>query len=344
MIERIDVEAFLEKMKTFLILDVRSPWEFEQGHIPGSYNIPLFSDQEREEIGMLYHHQGRQAAIIRGLDLCLPKAGRYIPLLQKISSSEDLLLYCWRGGMRSAMMAEVFSAGGYKAGILTGGYKSFRRHTRERLSDPARIIVLGGHTGSRKTRLLDELKKAGEQVIDLEELACHRGSVFGAFGQAPQPTNEQFENNLYSRWQELDLTRPVWLEDESRMIGNVTIPDPVIEKISKGRMVLIEVPHTIRIEHLVKEYSRFDRKELAAAIRKLRLRMGGTETARALRELEQLRFDAVAEILLSYYDKAYTFALERRKDQQIHKITLKGTDPVADAKKILRFSRNLPAG
>ncbi len=344
MIERIEVDAFLEKLETFLILDVRSPKENKQGNIPGSINIPLFTDSEREEIGTLYHLNGREPAIIKSLDICLPKTNRYLNFIKKTASAKKVLLYCWRGGMRSAMMAEVFSAAGFRTSVLSGGYKSYRRYIREQLSDEARVVVMGGYTGSGKTDLLHELLNSDEQVIDLEKLACHRGSVFGALGQKTQPTNEQFENDLFSLWKKIDCLRPVWIEDESRMIGNVTLPDHVIDKISSSIMVLVEIPLAVRIARLVTEYSGYDRKELETAIQKLRLRMGGAQTQEALKALENRRFEEVARILLAYYDKAYQFSLDRRKNKTIHKIALKGDDPAADIVKILRFFRNLRLG
>jgi tRNA 2-selenouridine synthase len=344
MIERIEVDAFLEKLETFLILDVRSPKEYKQGNIPGSINVPLFTDREREGIGILYDHHGREAAIIKGLDICLPKTNRYLNHLKRIASPEKILLYCWRGGMRSAMMAEVFSAAGYRTSVLSEGYKSYRRFIREQLAAEARIVVLGGDTGSGKTDLLHELRKSGEQVIDLEHLAHHRGSVFGAFGQETQPTNEQFENELFACWQGMDRSRIVWMEDESRMIGNVTLPDPVIEKISSGILVRVEIPLSVRLERLVREYSGYRKKDLANAIRKLRLRMGGTQTLEALQALDDSRFEEAARILLTYYDKAYQHSLDRRSNKTIHTIALKGDDPSSDAGKILRSIRNLRLG
>ena len=302
MIRPIEPTNFLEELTQHPVIDVRSPGEFGQGHVPSAVNIPLFDDAERAVVGTLYVQSGREDAILKGLDFALPKTEGYIESIQELISSGRILLHCWRGGLRSSMMAEVFSEAGYDVGLLTGGYKAYRRIIREKLAGHGIIIVLGGYTGSGKTELLHAIASMGEQVIDLEGLACHKGSVFGALGQPPQPTNEQFENNLYARWSELDLSRPIWLEDESRMIGRVTLPDPMVEHIANGILVRVELDVSVRIHRLVKEYAMFDKQQLAGAIGRIGERLGGARTKEALTALEKNSYEEFAAIALSYYD------------------------------------------
>ena len=324
------------------VIDVRSPAEFLKGHIPGAVNIPLFSDPERAIVGTLYVRSGREDAIMKGLDIALPKTSRYLRSLGKVSPGPgSISVHCWRGGLRSAMMAEVFSKAGYDVGVLKGGYKAYRRYIREGLARPARIVVLGGFTGSGKTSLLQVIAAKGEQVLDLEALACHKGSVFGSFGQPVQPSNEQFENNLYARWSDLDLERTVWVEDESRMIGRVTLPDPVVEHITSGTLIRVVLDAGIRIDRLVKEYSGFDKRLLAGAIGRIADRLGGSRAKEAVASLDKDQFHSVAEIVLGYYDKAYLFSMERRKNKNIHKVLIRGDDAEADALRIMELEKNL---
>ncbi len=319
------------------VIDVRSPGEFEQGHVPGAINIPLFTDAERAVVGTLYVKTGQAEAIFKGLDIALVKVDVYIDSINKVCQKGPVLLHCWRGGLRSAVMAEVFSHAGYEVTVLEGGYKAYRTFIRGEFSRPARVIVLGGYTGSGKTDILKVLAAKGEQVIDLEELACHKGSVFGAMGQPPQPTNEQFENNLYARWAYLDLSRPLWLEDESRMIGRITLPDPVVEQISKGVMIRAGLGPEVRIKRLVSEYAGFDKQMLGDAIRKIGERLGGAGTKEALSALEAGRFDVVASLVLAYYDKAYQFSVSRRINKEVIDIPVSGSDINADADRIFEI-------
>ncbi|MEI6681304.1 MAG: tRNA 2-selenouridine(34) synthase MnmH [Bacteroidota bacterium] len=323
------------------VIDVRSPGEYAQGHIPGATNIPLFNDAERAVVGTLYVKSGHPEAILKGLDIALPKVDGYLGSLQAVQPGEEIFLHCWRGGLRSEMMAEVFSTAGYEVKLLGGGYKGYRHFIREGLSASANIIVLGGFTGSGKTEILHAIAARGEQVIDLEHLACHKGSVFGAMGQLPQPTNEQFENDLFAQWVEMDFSRPVWLEDESRMIGRVTMPDPVAAHISNGLLIMVDLDPVIRIQRLVDEYAGFDRQMLGEAILKIAERLGGTRTRDALAALEDGRFGEVAAIVLAYYDKAYGFSVARRKGSQVFGIPVSGTDANLDAERIIAFSRNV---
>ena len=339
MIRPIEPIIFLQQSTISPVIDVRSPGEYGQGHVPGAINIPIFDDSERANVGTLYIKSGREDAILKGLDLALPKIDRYIESLLEVSSSGNILLYCWRGGLRSALMAEVFSKAGYEVDLLTGGYKAYRQFIREKLSSPATIFVLGGYTGSGKTELLKAIGSLGEQVVDLEGLACHKGSVFGALGQAPQPSNEQFENNLYTRWSELDLSRVVWLEDESRMIGRITLPDPIVEHITNGTLIRIEIDISVRINRLVKEYSVFDKQLLTEAINRIGERLGGTRTRQAITALEDNRFDEVTAIALSYYDKAYLFSISRRKSKKVHEILISGDEVILDASMIIELAK-----
>jgi len=337
MIYTFQPDNFLVQAAHCPVIDVRSPGEFAQGHIPGAINIPLFDDAERAIVGTLYVKSGQDKAILKGLDIAVPKVGLYVNSLKAICSTGLVLLYCWRGGMRSALLSEVLSKAGYEVAVLSGGYKAYRHFIRDGLARPAKVVVLGGFTGSGKTEILKAIALQGEQVVDLEQLACHKGSVFGALGQSPQPTNEQFENNLYVQWDRLDLTRPVWLEDESRMIGTITLPDPVVEHLSNGVLIRAELDAAIRINRLVNEYAGFDKPLLAGAINKISERLGGTRMKEALRALENDRFEVVAAIILAYYDKAYLFSMTKRKNKSGRDIQISGQDINQDAARIIEI-------
>lgn len=308
--------VFYKQFKT--IIDVRSPSEYAQGHIPGAHKIPLFTDEERSQVGTLYVRADPDKAFAKGFDIAIPRVKEYISSLRDVVLPDNrILVHCWRGGLRSAAMAEVFRNAGFEVFLLRGGYKAYRHHIREQLSKPRPVFILGGFTGSGKTEILHALQEEGEQIIDLERLACHKGSVFGALGESAQPTNEQFENNLGDLWLDLDPLKPVWMEDESRMIGTVTLPEPIIEKLNRSVMIRVKVGTEYRIARLVHDYARFDKSVLAEAIQKIRLRLGGTETKIALDALWAGDFQIVARITLKYYDKAYQHTLERRKDLRI---------------------------
>ncbi|MDP1622907.1 MAG: tRNA 2-selenouridine(34) synthase MnmH [Bacteroidales bacterium] len=349
MIREVEPAEFLEQLTLFPVIDVRSPGEFSQGHIPGATNIPLFDDDERASVGTLYVQLGREDAIQKGLEFALPKTGFYIESLRAVRSTGEILLHCWRGGLRSASLAEVYSRAGYEVGILKGGYKVYRRFIRDAFTRPARIVVLGGYTGSGKTELLHAIASKGEQVVDLESIACHKGSVFGAFGQPAQPTNEQFENNLWERWSQLDLSRVIWIEDESRMIGRVTLPDPIVDLISGGALIRIELDFMNRVNRLVREYALFDEKLLTDAINRISDRLGGVKTREAIKALENNQFSEVAAITLSYYDKAYLYSISRRKSKNVYDLVLSGgnletnaAQIIESAYKCLKHGTNLP--
>ena len=338
MISTIQPSRFLELAAHYPVVDVRSPGEFIQGHVPGAISIPLFDDAERAIVGTGYVQSGKDSAILLGLNIALTKVDFYVQKIHAVAATGNILVHCWRGGMRSTVMAEVFGKAGFNVEILTSGYKAYRRFIRNGLANPARIVVLGGFTGSGKTELLHEIALKGEQVIDLEQLACHKGSVFGALGQPSQPTNEQFENNLYAQWEQLDFNRAIWLENESRMIGNITLPEPVFRHISNGTLINVEMDSAIRISRLVKEYAGFDRQLLTDAVRQIGERLGGSRLKEALNALENGRFMEVSTIVLAYYDKAYLFSLERRQNKNVQRIEISGQPPGATAAKIIKFA------
>jgi len=339
MIQTVEAVEFIGLSRQYPVIDVRTPGEFLQGHIPEAFNIPLFSNDERAIIGTLYHQNGRESALTKGLELALPKTEDYVAMLRSVTNKPSVLVHCWRGGMRSAGMAEVFEKAGLTVYLLQGGYKMYRKTVREGFTHKAPLLVLGGYTGTGKTEILGALFLLGEQVIDLEKLACHKGSVFGALGEKRQPTNEQFENDLYRLWSGLDFSKRIWIEDESRMIGNITLPEPIKDQISRALLIRIDVPLPVRIHKLVREYAGFPKPLLAEAIIKIQRRIGGARTKMALEALEKGRFESVAEIILSYYDKAYRFAIEHRNGKMIHTLELKHPESRLNATHILSFIR-----
>ncbi len=225
MSEKIGALDFFNLSKDIPVIDVRSPKEFETGHIPGAHNIPIFSNEERAIVGTKYKQEGREPAILVGLEIVGSKLKSFANTARKLSKNNQLLVHCWRGGMRSSSMAWLFEMVGIKTFILEGGYKAFRNYGKSQLAASKKLIILGGLTGSGKTETLLKIKEKGEQVVDLEGLAHHKGSAFGSLGQKPQLPNEQFENNLIYEWLTLDITKSIWLEDESHSIGSNWIPN-----------------------------------------------------------------------------------------------------------------------
>ena len=326
---------FLELAQHLPVIDVRSEKEYFQGHIPAAFNIPLFNNEERAIVGTIYKNSGKDQSVIKGLEIAGPKMSGYIKALKVITTGKEILIHCWRGGLRSENMAWLFYQAGYKVSLLEGGYKAYRHLIREKLSLPAKIIILGGMTGTGKTELLHSISRKGNQVLDLEKLAFHKGSVFGGLGQPEQPTIEQFENNIYAEWKKFDLSLPVWVEDESRMIGIVTIPDPLFEQMSNAPMIEIRRETEERIRRLTYEYSTYIITELQDAVMKISEKLGGTNTKEALAAIQTGDFSKAARISLYYYDKAYAHSLLKRKNKQIIPVKIEGNKQSENANLIL---------
>jgi tRNA 2-selenouridine synthase len=314
-------DLFLQHSHQIPIIDVRSPEEFRQGHIPGASNLPLFDDNERVVVGTTYAKDGKDAAVIKGLEIVGPKLDFFVKTAMQIAVNKIVHVHCWRGGMRSEAMAWLFNFSGINTAVLEGGYKAYRRFTRESFLQGPPMIVLGGMTGSGKTEILQYLSEQGEQVIDLEGLAHHKGSAFGALGQPDQPTNEQFENDLSAKWLLLDAMRPVWIEDESRNIGKVIIPEAIFLKMTDAPVVLIDVPFEERVERLVKEYGNFDKDILGSVIEKISKRIGGDVANSARVSLEHDDVREAVSVILKYYDKTYLYGLSKREGSKIKKIS-----------------------
>lgn len=335
----IGIKEFLELRQDIPVVDVRSPGEFARGHIPNSYNIPLFTDEERATIGTTFKKKGRNKAIIEGLDIVGPQMSQKVKEALKIAKHRKLLLYCWRGGMRSSSLAWLFNQVGIETKTLKGGYKTYRRNAHEVFATDFRFIVLGGMTGSGKTAILSEVKQMGQQVIDLEGLANHKGSAFGGIGQNPQPTTEHFENMLFEELNKLDPQKEIWVEDESHSIGSVFLPKVMYDKMQQSLTIAVERPFAIRADRLEREYAELSPDQLAASVNRISKRLGGDNTKLCIEGITKGEFRKAIEICLGYYDKTYRFGLENHKKEPI-KITLDNDMPKYDAEKILSFYQN----
>ncbi len=336
---KLSIEEFLEKTKKYPVVDVRTPAEFDQGHIPGAYNIPLLSNEERAVVGTLYKQEGKEKAFLKALEFVGPKMVKFVKKAKEITGSYDtdrILLYCWRGGMRSGSMGWLFNSAGLTANTLEGGYKNFRKHIRDVFSKPAKVVVLGGYTGSGKTDILKQIAKS-EQVIDLEALAHHKGSAFGFIGQKKQPSSEHFENILGTKWMKLDFDKEIWLEDESRSIGKVYLPEEIYRKIKNAPVIFIDIPSEVRIERLVKEYANFEDKYIEYALEKIKKRIGGLNFKIANQALKDKDYKKVAEIALIYYDKAYKYGVDKREKGSVHKLDIALDEPKEAGKRIIEF-------
>lgn len=339
--KKIDVEQFLNMAESYPVVDVRSPSEFEKGHIPGAINIPLFNDKERELVGTKYKRAGKVPAVILGIKYAGPDMSTKLERAIKISKKGKLLVHCWRGGMRSEAMAWLFSLGDIETKILEGGYKSYRHFLLHSLSEKRNLIVLGGMTGSSKTHILQYLKQIGEQVLDLEGFANHKGSAFGYLGQEPQPTTEHFANLLFDEWRKMDKKLPIWVEDESKNIGTVFIPDGLYDNMQNTPAIIVRMSLKTRLPRLMKEYSTYPKEKLKESILKISKRLGGDNTINAINAVEAGDFALAIEITLFYYDKAYMFGLAKKENKNIIYFDTDSDEIEANAKKILELSREM---
>jgi tRNA 2-selenouridine synthase len=315
--EKIEIGEFLELAERIPVIDVRSPSEFNSGHIPGAINIPLFNDPEREKVGIKYKKEGRIPAILEGLMLSGPTMSEKLSHALGEAKGGKLLIHCWRGGMRSESMAWLFSLGDIRTEVLEGGYKSYRNFILESLSQKNKMIVLGGLTGSSKTYILRYLKSTGHQIVDLEQLANHKGSAFGALGEMPQPSTEQFANNLYDEWKLNNNSLPFWVEDESRNIGTVFIPDCFYENMQNSPAIILMMDVRLRLPRLIMEYSTYPPEALKASVLRISKRLGGDNTKDAIDAVEKGDYSKAIEITLGYYDKAYQYGLKKKNSRNL---------------------------
>ncbi len=334
-----DTVSFLSKRPHCLVLDVRSPEEYRRGHIPGAVSFPLFSDTERAEVGTLYVRQSRLAAVERGLEFVGPRMAQMVREARELAAGREIALYCWRGGMRSESVEWLLSVGGLHTFRLRGGYKAYRQHFPDLLQQHRwRFIILGGYTGSGKTPILHELAQMGAQVIDLEGLARHKGSAFGALGQESQPTTEQFMNLLHDALAICDPDKPVWLESESKTIGHVFLPDDFYGLMRKAPMIELSVPRPVRVAHIAAEYGTFDREELADAFGRIARRMGGAATTHAIDAVREGRLEEAISLALDYYDKAYAHSLSDFRETPTLQLSAETDSPHETAIRLLELS------
>lgn len=344
MAEQIQIEQFMVLSASLPVVDVRAPVEYAQGHIPGAINIPLFDDHERKVVGTKYKQVNKEAAMYAGLDFAGKKLVELAKKGEKAAGrNKTLLIHCWRGGMRSKSMVWLFETMGLTCYLLEGGYKSYRSYVRELQARPFKLFVIGGRTGSGKTAVLKQMAYTGKQVVDLEALAHHKGSAFGALGESGQPTTEQFENSLGQNLAKMDPAAYIFVEDESRNIGKCVIPGEFYATMNEAKFVFLDIPREMRARHLVNDYAKFSADELKGCVLKIQKKLGGERTREALDSIENGDFYQTAMITLHYYDKAYMHSLE--KNHKVHTFVTSGeVDAHTNASIVLKYVQKIDQG
>lgn len=349
-IQKISTELLQQLSQQHPVLDVRSPGEYLHAHIPGAYSLPLFSDEERKKIGTAYKQVSREKAIKYGLDFFGVKMRTMVEEAEKIikhtisgkSTPHDpqtaniFIVHCWRGGMRSSAVAWLLSFYGFEVYLLEGGYKAYRNWVLQQFEKAYDINIVGGYTGSGKTDLLKALQQQGHSIIDLEGLAKHKGSAFGALGQPEQPKQEMFENILASALDK-NSNNLFWLEDESQRIGALNIPHGFWNTMRTKPIYFMDIPFEQRLDHICSEYGAIEKELLVTSIERIQKRLGPLETKIAIAFIVEDNIKECFRILLSYYDKTYLKSLQNREslDVLLNKITSSVVDPITNTEKLL---------
>ena len=340
-----------------LVLDVRSPSEYNHAHIPGALNLPLFTDEERSWVGTLYKQNSRQEAIKTGLTYFGPRMKEMVLTVEKwlrqkfelndevelIPSDYTLVVHCWRGGMRSGGVAWLLDLYGFKVQVLEGGYKAFRNWVLGIFQKPHDLNIIAGNTGAAKTRVLHALSVKGRCVIDLESLAAHKGSAFGNIGMPEQPGQEMFENLLAFELTKWD-GKAIWLEDESIRIGQVNLPKEFWVLMQTSTHYVLQVPFEKRLEYTVEEYGKLPLEKMINAIVRIKKRLGGLEAGNAINALIEDRVADAFSILLRYYDKWYQKALDQKSLSADRLIVIPcfDTDPETNGTLVIALTKNTP--
>ncbi len=332
----ISVDDFFALRKTLPVIDTRSEGEFEAGHIHSAINIPLLNNAERIAVGTDYKQKGQAEAIRTGFRLVGPRLMDIVDQAKGVSN--ELIVHCWRGGMRSSNFCQFVGMAGVKTHQIKGGYKSYRQVAFDSFKAPFKFIVLAGSTGSGKTEILNGLAEAGEQIINLENLANHKGSVFGGLMQLPQPTTEQFQNNLFEKILTLDPNKRIWIEDESIAVGKIFLPADFWRTMGISPMIKLQVDKEIRINRLVAEYGHADKHLFLEAMTGITKRLGGQHFKAAKEKLFENDMPAVMAILLTYYDKAYRNGLNKKINRIKGSFSWNGQDKNELIKELITFN------
>lgn len=327
------IEALCEENT---LIDVRTAQEYEKGSIPDAFNYPLFDNLERAEIGVIYRKIGKNAAVVKGLEFFEPRIQQFLSSLTDLKSKR-LVVFCARGGMRSASVVRLLQYQGFQAAQLQGGYKSYRSYVLRQLRKPVPpLIVLHGSTGVGKTLLLKKLP----DHLDLEEFAGHRSSLFGAINKIPQ-TQKNFEALLAKKIIELPNTRPVFIEGESRKVGKVFIPQSLAEAMKYGTLVLLQASFDTRIRRIVEEYKICDEQTFLQtdSILQSMQKVLGKKKAEQLRQwLRKGEFENIVHVLLEeYYDPRYQHAMRMNE----YALKLSAEDLNSAAEKLVRFRNGI---
>jgi len=318
-VNHLNISDFMLLAKLHPVFDVRSEDEYIHAHIPNAFSLPIFNSNQRAEIGTTYKQISRQQAIKLGLNYFGLNLNNYInkvetTLVKQNITDNKLLVHCWRGGMRSAAMAWLLSFNGYEVYLLEGGYKAYRNWVLKQLECPFTFYTVSGFAGSGKTDVLNYLKKT-TPVINLEEIACHRGSAFGALGMPQQPGQEQFENILvqhlsafYTITNNLNLVqpKPILIEKESQRIGLVNLPNTFYNNMQQSKTIFLSVNFASRLNRIVEEYGSFEKEKLINAVIRIQKKLGGLAVKQCINALLENDVRACFEILLTYYDREYS--------------------------------------
>jgi len=345
MVEEITISKAVELDKA-LWVDVRSEDEYAQATIPGAVNIPVLNNEERALVGTLYHRDGPAASRRLALELTAPKLPGKIAELDRLAGEKNLVVFCWRGGERSRFMASVLDTMGYRVYRIIGGYKAYRRYVKEYLDREEltqRAVVLHGLTGVGKTEILLRLDRKGLPALDLEGLARHRGSVYGKIGLPPSPSQKSFESSIMQFLTSIGDNGIFVVECESRRIGNLLVPPPLMNAIRKGIRVLLYAPLESRVKRIREVYAKGPEenvRELQEATSSLVKSIGRVKVEELNRMLAEKNFDPVFSFLLkNYYDPLYKYP---EGPSEEYSFSVDTTNIEKASELILNFVKNLP--